>query len=60
MPSNPNIYFQPARGGLFKRQWRFNIRSTGNHKVLAPSELYHNYQDMIDTIHLIDPEADIR
>jgi len=34
-------------------QWYFNVRSTGNHHVVATSEGYHNKQDAIRTINVI-------
>ncbi len=46
------IYFT-----LFKspanQQWYFNIRSAGNHAVLAASEGYYNKLDALNTINVI-------
>ena len=36
-------------------QWMFNIKSGGNHKVIATSERYHNEKDCDDTIALFNP-----
>lgn len=42
------LYKSAANG-----HWYFNIRSLGNHQVIATSEGYHNKQDALSTIHVI-------
>lgn len=46
------IYFYLFKGKN-DQQWYFNIRSEGNHHVVAQSEGYHNKQDAVSTINLI-------
>lgn len=46
------IYFYVYKSAV-NGQWYFNIRSGGNHQVIAASEGYHNKQDALSTIHVI-------
>jgi uncharacterized protein YegP (UPF0339 family) len=46
------IYFYVHKSAV-NGQWYFNIRSVGNHKVIATSEGYHNKQDAWSTINVI-------
>jgi uncharacterized protein YegP (UPF0339 family) len=38
-------------------QWYFNVRSAGNHRIVATSETYHNRQDALHTVQLIRQHA---
>ena len=46
------IYFYVFKSAV-NNQWYFNIRSSGNHHILATSEGYHNKQDALSTINVI-------
>lgn len=46
------MYFYLHKSTI-NNQWYFNIRSSGNQKVIATSEGYHNKQDAISTINVI-------
>lgn len=44
-----------TRNGIFKQKWSFKLVGN-NGKILAWSEKYYNFQDMLDTIKLIQFE----
>jgi uncharacterized protein len=46
------LYFYLHKSNI-NNQWYFNIRSQGNHQIVASSEGYHNKADALATINLI-------
>lgn len=46
------IYFYVHKSTI-NNQWYFNIRSVGNHQIIATSEGYHNKHDALSTINVI-------
>lgn len=53
------IYFYVHKSTV-NGQWYFNIRSSGNHQIIATSEGYRNKQDALSTIHVIRNAATAR
>ena len=40
-------------GVLADKQWRWRLRSSGNYKIVASGESYHNKEDCLAAINLL-------